>query len=266
MISPDNTSADIIDTLEAQARQRARTEAAQAGAARRDDRAKAAADKARAADQAQAAGKAARNLSAFAQRCPAAAAWIAQTMGTFDFARSMHDAIARYGDLTPKQADAVNRCMARAAQPRQPAANLNESSVAALRDCFDRAAAQQCRSAKLRIALTRPDPANPRKTVCDAAFVVSAAPLHGKNPGALYVKDAPTDTYLGKVDATTFHPARECTPAAAGQFVALCADPATAALAYSRHFCRCSVCHAILSDPRSVAEGIGPVCRAKFGL
>lgn len=43
-------------------------------------------------------------------------------------------------------------------------------------------------------------------------------------------------------------------------------DPAAAALAFANHYVCCAVCGAELSDPVSVALGLGPVCRTRFGF
>jgi hypothetical protein len=38
------------------------------------------------------------------------------------------------------------------------------------------------------------------------------------------------------------------------------------ALAFARHYTCCAVCGADLSDETSVALGLGPICRRRFGL
>jgi hypothetical protein len=40
--------------------------------------------------------------------------------------------------------------------------------------------------------------------------------------------------------------------------------PVAAALRFSRTFTRCAACSSPLSDPASIAEGLGPVCAARF--
>lgn len=126
-ISPDNDPQDIIDTIEALARQR--TETAQPGPQPR----------------AQAETKAQINWRKFAEVRPAEAGWITRHEASFEFAAAMRAAVERWADLTGKQAEAVRKCMAREAarQARPAAADLDQGSVAALRDCFDRAAANK---------------------------------------------------------------------------------------------------------------------------
>lgn len=41
-------------------------------------------------------------------------------------------------------------------------------------------------------------------------------------------------------------------------------DARAAAVRYSRHFTVCAVCGSPLSDPESVARGLGPVCAQRF--
>jgi hypothetical protein len=41
-------------------------------------------------------------------------------------------------------------------------------------------------------------------------------------------------------------------------------DPKAAASSYGKHFTLCGVCNSPLSDPESVAAGIGPVCATRF--
>ncbi len=41
-------------------------------------------------------------------------------------------------------------------------------------------------------------------------------------------------------------------------------NPKAAALRYAEEFTRCAVCDSPLSDPESIAAGIGPVCATRF--
>ena len=177
IISPDNSPQDIIDAVEAAARQRAEQPQPMSGAeARRRE-----AFRAQAAQPQQT--KAERNWTAWAAINPAAADWITRHEASFEFAAAMRGAVERWGGLTSKQNEAVVKCMVREAQraSRPAAEDLDTGSVAALRDCFDRAAANRADSAVLRLALTEAGQ-------CVDAFAVSAAPANGRNPGALYVK------------------------------------------------------------------------------
>jgi hypothetical protein len=44
----------------------------------------------------------------------------------------------------------------------------------------------------------------------------------------------------------------------------LVAGPLASALRYSRFFTRCAACSSPLSDPESIARGLGPVCAGRF--
>lgn len=110
-----------------------------------------------------------------------------------------------------------------------------------------------------------------RPTLRLAGFVFNLAPSTGNNPGAIYVKqrmpagDMP-GAYLGKVLGGKFFASRECDAAAQAEVVAVSQDPKAAAVAYGKTFGRCSVCNRELTDAESVANGIGPVCAAKYGF
>lgn len=45
---------------------------------------------------------------------------------------------------------------------------------------------------------------------------------------------------------------------------AIDADPKAAAITFSRHFTVCAVCGSPLSDPESMARGLGPICEKRF--
>jgi hypothetical protein len=79
----------------------------------------------------------------------------------------------------------------------------------------------------------------------------------------VYVKRG--DLYLGKVLGGRFQKSRDCSPEVALEVVDLAADPQAAAIAYGKKFGKCSVCAKELSDPESVARGIGPVCAERYG-
>jgi hypothetical protein len=93
-----------------------------------------------------------------------------------------------------------------------------------------------------------------------AGLVISRASDHGKNPGALYVKTAEGDEYLGKIIGTDY------TGKPAPGLVAIAADPRGEAVRYGKRTGTCSCCGAELSNPKSIAAGIGPICATKWGL
>lgn len=85
-----------------------------------------------------------------------------------------------------------------------------------------------------------------------------------KPAGALYVKES--GTYLGKIMGGKFIASRDCNADQSARIVAAAADPERAAVAYGKLLGSCSCCGRELSDPESVARGIGPICAANWGL
>ncbi len=102
---------------------------------------------------------------------------------------------------------------------------------------------------------------NPRITIGD--MVISPAKENSKNPGALYVKAH--EEYLGKIVGGRFHAVPTCTEVQSEKILAFVADPQAAAEAYGIETKQCCICNTTLTDPKSVARGIGPICAAKFG-
>ena len=94
-----------------------------------------------------------------------------------------------------------------------------------------------------------------------AGLVINRAPDSGRNPGALYVKDT-GGTYLGKIIGMDFIGKSE----AREGLLAIAADPKGEAVRFGRQTGRCSCCGRELTDPVSIAAGIGPICADKWGL
>jgi SNF2-related domain/Family of unknown function (DUF6011)/Helicase conserved C-terminal domain len=87
---------------------------------------------------------------------------------------------------------------------------------------------------------------------------LSLAPSYGRNPGAVYVKRG--EDYLGKIVGITYQ-GKPCPELA---IIAL--DPYAAATAHGLLTKQCGCCGKTLTDPVSVARGIGPDCAAKWGF
>lgn len=116
-----------------------------------------------------------------------------------------------------------------------------------------------------------------RKKVMVALFTFSLAPSHGNNPGAIYVKD--NGAYVGKIarDASTFAPGRDFDPSRLPALVEAMADPAKAVKADAARRAKmlledptmsipCGCCGLTLTNPESIARGIGPICAGKWGF
>lgn len=103
-------------------------------------------------------------------------------------------------------------------------------------------------------------------------LVINAAPAHGRNPGALYVKNE-DKVYGGKLLDITFTPSRdgEATdftphgPARAALMV-IAEDPLGAAIKYGQQTGTCACCGRKLTNKESIDLGIGPICRDKWGF
>ena len=116
-----------------------------------------------------------------------------------------------------------------------------------------------------------------RKKVMVALFTFSLAPAHGNNPGAIYVKD--NGAYVGKIPAgaSTFSPGRDFDQSRLPALVEAMANPAEAVKADAARRAKalledpamtipCGCCGLTLSNPESIARGIGPICSGKWGF
>lgn len=186
---------------------------------------------------------------------PQAAAWIVAKADRFDFARSMKEALTKYGSLTEAQLATVERLRLqdseRDAQRAQEKVSREASAPAvtieAIETAFQHAFAAQIKNPKLRLA----------------DFVFTPAKAHSKNAGAVYVtRDG---AYLGKIAAGKFMRSFECDAVIETEVVKVASDPRQAAIAYGQKFGSCSCCGRELTNPESIALGIGPVCASKFG-
>lgn len=96
-------------------------------------------------------------------------------------------------------------------------------------------------------------------------LIISKAPMHGRNAGALYVVDE-NDNYLGKIFENKFIAARHATDTTLSQLQTIAVDPTAAAIKYARRTGRCGCCGKTLVDPVSIRAGIGPICAENWGL
>lgn len=169
----------------------------------------------------------------------------------FEFAQSIAQSLRTYGRLTDNQTAAVERCiardMARAATPPVVAKAIDISKI---EEAFARARENGGKQLRLRLA----------------NFIFSPAPPTGANPGAVYVKSRGEGReYYGKVVNGQLRCVDAGRPYEA-EIIAAAADPLSAAKAYGHQFGECSICGRELTDPASIAAGIGPVCASKWGF
>lgn len=169
--------------------------------------------------------------------------WIIANAPTNDFARSLDQQLVRTGNLSENQVAAVTRII-----NRPVAATIEIASVAKMQEAFASAIENGLKRPKMRLS----------------GFVLKLAPATGRNKGAIYVTSS--DEYLGKIADGTFTASRDCSTARQAAIVAMCADPLAAAVAYGRETGQCACCGRELTDPDSIALGVGPICRAKWGM
>lgn len=94
-------------------------------------------------------------------------------------------------------------------------------------------------------------------------YKVSLARKDSKNPGAIYIKAG--QDYFGKIMNHQFFPTAACTAVRVKEITDLIADPFMSAVAYGKKTKRCAICGITLTNPVSVAHGIGPICAGKYG-
>lgn len=211
------------------------------------------------ARKAKAAATAAEQANAWLEANPVEAEWLRQPVtGDFTFHADMLAALIKYGSLTERQEAAVRNAAAKSAARKaqwaaekaareEGAATL---SLAKIRAGFDNAR-QHLKRPKLRVA--------------DIQF--SLAPESGRNAGCIYVVRASDDTYLGKITLEDkFITSRDCTAADSETVARVAADPAAAATAHGHEYGYCSCCGRELTNPESVARGIGPICAERWGF
>lgn len=201
------------------------------------------------------AAKAARRVSnwdSFAAANAEVAAWILEAAPTFEFAAAMEEAVKKFGSLTERQFAACQSALEKRKAARAKAQDRRENapvvSIEAIATAFATAKGNGLKAPKLRLA----------------DFTLSLAPAHSANAGSIYVKSS--GVYLGKISAGKFYASRDCTATQQAEILAVCADPAAAAVAYGNRTGSCSCCGRELTDPVSVARGIGPVCAENFGF
>lgn len=96
-------------------------------------------------------------------------------------------------------------------------------------------------------------------------LVLTPAKAHSANAGGIYVKTKGGE-YLGKVMGTKFMATRECTEVQKETVNAIAADPAGEAVRYGKATGECCCCGRELTDPDSIAAGIGPICASNWGF
>ena len=172
-----------------------------------------------------------------------------------DFASSLVQQYDRKRSLSDKQLDAAERMLAKIA------ANRAEKAARA-------AAAPSVDLTRVHAMFAKAMASGHKRPVYRAAgLALSLAPLSGRNAGSIYVKDDETGDYLGKVtEDLRFNPLRTAPEWAAEALSRIARDPSAAAVEYGRETGRCSCCGRELTNPDSIALGIGPICKDRWGF
>jgi hypothetical protein len=208
-------------------------------------------DKARTTTAARKERQATATVEAFAAEYVAEFDWMVKTAPRFEFAKSMIEAVVKFGSLTEKQLAAVQKCVAKDAERNvERAARVDAApqvDITKIEVSFANAMAKGIKRPKLRLA----------------DFKFSPAPATGNNAGAIYIKAG--DTYLGKIAGGKLFKSRECDDQTASSILVAAADPEAAAIAYGRRFGSCAICARELTNGESIDRGIGPICAEKFG-
>ena len=108
---------------------------------------------------------------------------------------------------------------------------------------------------------------NHLRLISTPSLRLSPAPVHGVNPGCLYVKDA-ANNYVGKITADNhFRTMTPTVPQAIQDELRVIAVGGIEALKLLGKLSGfCSFCGRQLDDPDSVERGYGPVCAKKYHL
>jgi hypothetical protein len=182
---------------------------------------------------------------------PAVAEWISMEAARgFGFAQSLQDQMTAR-DLTENQIAAVYRCIAkrdaaRAEKAAQRASNSGNVEVARIRELFDTALSNGLKKPVLRAE----------------GLALKLAGQHSKNAGAIYVTKG--GEYVGKIVGTQFMATREADATVLPGLQAISTEPKEAAIRYGRLTGSCACCGRELTDPNSIAMGIGPICASKW--
>ncbi len=176
--------------------------------------------------------------------------WLAANENWNDFARTLLAVHSEGKAWTDNQVAAARRMIAKTEQRRaeraaERAADSMQVDLTPIRTMFETARSN----------------GHKRPVYRAEGLVINRAPDHGRNPGALYVKNTDGE-YLGKVVETTYT-GRDTARAA---LALIAQNPLEAAVRYGRKTGTCACCGRELTNALSIELGIGPICRDKWGF
>lgn len=175
---------------------------------------------------------------------PAINAWFEKNRGnpSWAFPDDLHQKLFQYGNLTPKQIAAIEKCI------EKDAARQAEWAAKAPKDGID---LRHMRSGYYAV------PGGETRLKVKIDVIVT-----GKWAGWVFVKDGAE--YGGKKRYGSQKPGATYTGDIQEELRAIAADPMAAMAAYGHLVGRCGMCNRKLEDEQSIAMGIGPVCAQKF--
>lgn len=180
-----------------------------------------------------------------------------ETVSWNDFAASLVEQFDRKGGLSVNQAAAATRMLdkiaankkARDASTGMQNTRSGEVDMSAIRELFATAQNNGLKKPKFYAGDVK----------------ISLAPVNGKNAGALYVTRDP-DAYQGKIFGNAFQASAYCAPDTLEVLKAISENPGEYARMTGKQTGRCCCCGRELTDPESIANGIGPICAENWGL
>ena len=176
-----------------------------------------------------------------------------------EFARSLIAQFGQRGSLSSGQVNAARNMIAKTAQTKAERQAERDSEATAV----DLTPIRTMFEAAIASGLKRP-------TYRAEGLIISRAPDHGRNAGALYIKLVDVDedvAYQGKITPDEmYRPAHGAAAETPASLQAIATSPEEAAVRYGRHTGRCGCCGRELTKEASIQRGIGPVCATKFGF
>lgn len=168
-----------------------------------------------------------------------------------DFYRSMQEAFLTYGRFTEKQFAAIERGMEKAKERAKTKAEEKEAKaedvdVSVIHELFDRASESGLKKPKFRTDVLE----------------ISKAPMTGRNAGSLYVIH--DGNYAGKITNGKFFGSSGEKEITVDLIKELAKDPLEVAKMYGKKTGTCCCCGRELTDPNSIAAGIGPICESNW--
>jgi hypothetical protein len=180
-------------------------------------------------------------------------AWLSENTHWNDFARSLIDQLFSKGRLSEGQINAAYRIREKteAKRAEKAAAKIVDApkvDISVIEALFGTAHESGLKKPKLRAY----------------GVQISEAPAHGRNAGALYVKHR--GEYAGKIVSGRFMATSVATEETRQIVEKLAADPKGFTAKAGRDTGICCCCGRELTDPVSVANGIGPICAENWGF